>query len=92
MRGFKDHYNRMHSVALKILQCMALGLGKDRHFFDDWFKNDSLSKQRAIHILPRSTGIVDSEKLSAEHFKLTTPEHADSGFLTFLTTFGYPGL
>jgi isopenicillin N synthase-like dioxygenase len=24
--------------------------------------------------------------------KLTTPEHADSGFITILTTFGYPGL
>lgn len=25
-------------------------------------------------------------------FKLTTPEHSDSGFLTILTTFGYHGL
>jgi len=24
--------------------------------------------------------------------KLTTPEHSDSGFITLLTTFGYPGL
>jgi isopenicillin N synthase-like dioxygenase len=35
---------------------------------------------------------VDSDKLSPEDLRLTTPIHTDSGFLTLLSTFGYPGL
>ena len=71
---------------------MAIGLGKDRYLFHQWFSHDSLSCQRAIHNMPRSANLVDSSALSAEHVKLTTPEHCDSGFITILTTFGYPGL
>ena len=82
----------MHSVSLRILEYMAIGLGLDRFVFEPWFLNDSLSTQRAIHILPRSAGIVNSSKLSEEHRKLTTPEHCDSGFITLLSTLGYPGL
>ena len=32
------------------------------------------------------------DSLDAEEYRLVTPEHTDSGFLTLLTTFGYPGL
>ena len=43
--------------------------------------------------MPRDAeGAEASDKLSAEMVKLTTPEHADTGFMTMLTTFGYPGL
>ena len=35
---------------------------------------------------------MDSDKLSPEDLRLTTPIHTDSGFLTLLSTFGYPGL
>ena len=82
----------MHALSLKLLEYLAIGLGKDRYFFHPWFEHDSLSTYRAIHILPRTAQIVNSSELSAEHFKLTTPEHCDSGFLTILSTFGYPGL
>ena len=82
----------MHSLSLKLLEYLAIGLKKDRYFFHGWFQNDSLSTYRAIHILPRSAGVVNSSKLSKEHFKLTTPEHCDSGFITILSTLGYPGL
>ena len=89
---FDKYYNLFHKVSLRLLECMSLGLGRERFFFHQWFERDSLSTFRAIHILPRSAGIVDSSKLSAEAFKLTTPEHADGGFITLLSTFGYPGL
>lgn len=89
---FERLYNRMHALSLQLLEYLAIGLGKDRKLFHQWFEHDSLSTQRAIHILPRSAGIVDSSALNAEHVKLTTPEHCDSGFLTILSTFGYPGL
>lgn len=79
-------------AAEKIVKCIAVGLGKDATYFDDWFQGGSLSVLRTIHYLPRSSSGVDSSQLNANDYKLTTPEHADSGFLTFLATFGYPGL
>ena len=82
----------MHALSLKLLEYLAIGLNKDRYFFYPWFEQDSLSTYRAIHILPRSTNIRDYSKMSAEHYKLTTPEHCDSGFMTILSTLGYPGL
>ena len=42
--------------------------------------------------MPRSQSTVKSDQLSQSDYKLTTPPHADSGFITILTTFGYPGL
>ena len=82
----------MHALSLKLLEYLAIGLNKDRYFFHEWFQNDSLSTYRAIHILPRAAGVVNSSELSEEHFKLTTPEHCDWGFITILSTLGYPGL
>ena len=69
-----------------------MGLKLDRHYFRDWFEHDSLSTLRSVHLLPRDGKVVDSSKLDAETFKLTTPEHSDSGFITLLSTLGYPGL
>ena len=89
---YQRHYNKMHQLSMKLLEYLAIGLGKDRHFFLEWFENDSLSTYRAIHILPRAAGIVDSSNMTDEHFKLTTPEHCDSGFITILSTLGFPGL
>jgi len=90
--AFEKQYNLMHAVSLKLLEYMAIGLGKDRFFFHPWFSHDSLSTQRAIHNMPRSANLVDSSALNTEQVKLTTPEHCDTGFITILTTFGYPGL
>ena len=77
---------------MKLIQMIAIGLGKDRHYFDKWFKRNSLSTYRTIHYLPRSSTGKKSDKLDANARRLTTPEHADSGFITLLSTFGYPGL
>ena len=82
----------MHALSLRLLEFLAIGLGKDRNLFREWFAEDSLSTQWAIHNAPRANGIVDSSQLTEGHFKLTTPEHSDSGFITILSTFGYPGL
>jgi isopenicillin N synthase-like dioxygenase len=71
---------------------IALGLGKQADFFDGWFLNNTCSTLRIIHYLPRSTQLVDMEKLSSEELKFTTPIHTDSGFLTILSTFNYHGL
>ena len=36
--------------------------------------------------------MVKSDKLDETEKRLTTPPHSESGFLTLLATFGYPGL
>ena len=69
-----------------------MGLGKERNYFDRWFAKNSLGTFRSIHYLPRKTTGKKSNKLNDTEKKLTTPEHADSGFITLLSTFGYPGL
>ena len=45
-----------------------------------------------IRYLPRSSGLVKQESLGQDDIKFTTPIHTDSGFLTLLSTFSYPGL
>ena len=77
---------------MRLISYMALGLGKDKDFFKPWFENECLSTFRSIHYLPRGTSGARSDLLSEDDFKLTTPGHCDSGFITMLTTFGYPGL
>lgn len=61
---FENHYKVMHSLALTLIRCLALGLGKKAEFFDPWFKDECSSTLRAIHYMPRSEGKLS--KLSLE--------------------------
>ena len=67
-------------------------MGKDRDYFTEWFKDDPLSTLRATHIQPRSKNIVDSSELNENDVKLCCTEHTDAGFVTLVSTLGYPGL
>ena len=69
-----------------------MGLGKKRDYFDHWFIKNSLGTFRTIHYLPRAQTGVKVDKLDETNLRLTTPCHADTGFITLLSTFGYPGL
>ena len=69
---------------------MAVGLDKDRYFFHEWFTQDSLSQVRVNHNSPRIRE--QNLDLNEQLYKFTTPQHLDEGFLTILTTLGYPGL
>jgi len=85
----------MHDLALNLIKCFAIGFGKSEEYFYGWFEKECSSVFRAIHYLPRDC-ILKSQKeetkLSEENFRLVTPEHTDSGFITLLSTFMYPGL
>lgn len=82
----------MHEVSLKLCEYIAIGLGKDRYFFHDWWKDDSLSTVRIIHYMPRNSGVTDVSLLDEEQMKLTGTSHVDACFITVLSTLGYPGL
>lgn len=94
--GLKKYYISQfwhrQKLGARLAGLIALGLGKDRQFFEPFFGPASSSSFRSIYYKPRSKSIVLQDKLSKESLKLTTPEHCDSGFLTILSTFGYPGL
>ena len=90
IESFQNHLKCMHKLALKLIRCFAISFGKNEDYFDNWFKDECSSTFRAIHYQPREK---DTEgTMSADHFKLVTPEHTDSGFITLLSTFMFPGL
>ena len=89
---FQSHFKLMHDVCLKLIGCIAIGLGKDQKYFEPWFKNECTSTFRAIHNKPRTGKFLNQTQLDAKNFGLVTPEHCDSGFMTLLSTFGYHGL
>ena len=89
---YRKHEIFARNLGVKLAEYIALGLGKDRHFFRDWFTGAPLSTFRTIKYLPRAESTVKSDKLDNAAFRLTTPPHCDSGFITILATFGYPGL
>jgi isopenicillin N synthase-like dioxygenase len=82
-KKFTQHFSSMHKLALQLISCLAVGLGKRADYFDSWFKDECSSVFRAIHYNPRG---------EQQGNRLVTPEHADSGFITLLSTFMYPGL
>ena len=82
----------MHEVSLKLCEYIAIGLGKDRYFFHEWWQHDSLSTQRIIHYMPRDAGVVDNSELDEDEIKLVGTSHVDACFITVLSTLGYPGL
>ena len=58
VQRYKAWWKFQHSVCMKLLEYIALGLGKERAFFKPWFEKDSLATFRSIHYLPRGqTGV-----------------------------------
>jgi len=44
-----SYYKRMHKLSVYLMQCLALGLGKERNYFDKFIVHDTLSTNRLIH-------------------------------------------
>ncbi|VVU95535.1 2OG-Fe(II) oxygenase superfamily [seawater metagenome] len=88
---YHEQFQNRLNLGFKIIRYIAEGMGKEKNYFDNLF-SDSLSTFRTIYYKPRSQSTVKQDLLSQEELKLTTPEHTDSGFITILSTFGFPGL
>ena len=88
----KDHYKLRVSVASELMSVIAEGLGKSSDFFDHWYKNDHLSTYSVNHYMPRERGITKNDKIVGDQYRITIAQHTDSGFVTLLSTLGYPGL
>ena len=58
VKKYHDYWYFLLDICLKLLDCLAIGLGKKRDYFREWFETESLSTFRSIHYLPRSeTGV-----------------------------------
>lgn len=90
---FRRYWRMMHATCLELIHLLAVGLGKRPDFFDPWFKEMCASKFRAIYYPPRChERAAEAGELDESKRKLVAPEHADTGFITVLSTFNYTGL
>jgi isopenicillin N synthase-like dioxygenase len=51
--NFNKHYIFMLNLGIEIMQHIAVTIGKEKYYFDNWFKKNSLSRLRSIHYKPR---------------------------------------
>ena len=54
VQRYRAHEAFVRRLGLKLAEYLAMGLGKDRHFFREWFELAPLSTFRTIKYLPRS--------------------------------------
>ena len=47
---FEKQLDMFNNLSIRLMELIALGLGKDRDYFTEWFREDHLSTFRVIHI------------------------------------------
>ena len=88
----KEHYKLRVRVASELVSLIAEGLGKTPDFFDGWYEHSTLSTYSINHYMPRDRGVVKNDLVKGAQYKILIAQHTDSGFVTLLSTLGYPGL
>ena len=63
---YRAHETFARSLGMKVTEYLAMGLGKDRHFFKDWFERAPLSTFRTIRYLPRDQTALVNSNLNSE--------------------------
>ena len=91
---FKETMTRYHamlsSVALDLLQLIALGFGLKETYFDSLFLKH-ISTLRLINY-PVHNFEIPKDAYGSDGKLLSTAQHRDTSALTLLTTFDYEGL
>ena len=85
-----SYHQSMTEVGLEITRLLAIGLGREEDYFDELFLNKPLSTLRLMHYPVRQGPIPEAAK--KDGVVLTCLEHADTPFVTFLSTFYNEGL
>ena len=86
---YRAHEAFMRELGIKVAEYLALGMGKERTYFNEWFRTAPLSTFRSTRYFPRA---VKNFEIEQEESSLMTQPHSDSGFITLMTCFGFPGL
>ncbi|KAK6187717.1 hypothetical protein SNE40_005679 [Patella caerulea] len=83
-------YTCMMRTGRQMCHLLCIGCGLKEDFLDSTFFPDSLSTLRLLHYPVRTEPAPDV----ARHGNVTVccSEHSDSGFITLLSTFNFPGL
>ncbi|XP_041365763.1 2-oxoglutarate-dependent dioxygenase citB-like [Gigantopelta aegis] len=93
---FKADMIQLFSAMLKtgseVLRLVAMGSGLDEMLFDKMFIPDTLSTLRLLHYPKRPNHFDIAAATADDGTVLSCSEHTDSGFVTLLATFDYPGL
>ena len=84
------YYQSMSELGLEVARLLAIGIGREEHYFDELFLNKPLTVLRLMHYPPRRGPIPDSAM--KDGLTLTCLEHTDTPFVTFLCTFWNAGL
>lgn len=85
------HRNLMHQTADLIMRLLAEAGEEDPNYFEPMFSDCPLHTFRPLQYPKRVDNIPQGAYLPDGRI-LSTPAHMDSGFLTLLQTFHYPGL
>lgn len=86
----ENYYKLMTDNALEVTRLIALGLGMKEDCFDHMFLSKPLSTLRLLRYPPRPEPI--PEKFKDGEYVIVTADHADSTFVTLLSTFDFEGL
>ena len=84
------YYRSMSELGLELTRLLASGIGKNDDYFDDLFVHKPLNSLRFMHYPLRQGSIPEAAK--KDGLVLTCLEHADTPFLTVLSTFYNEGL
>ena len=89
--SMKEYFNMYDELSQNITKLVALGLGIDESVMASLFQPKPLSTLRLIHYPPRPSHHIPPDAMD-DNIILHCDKHADSGFMTFLSTFSYKGL
>ncbi|ESP05341.1 hypothetical protein LOTGIDRAFT_227971 [Lottia gigantea] len=82
-----SYFDALFNAGLEICRLVCLGCGLEENWLDSTFIPDTLSTLRLLHY-PQNH---DSNNHDGD-VRLCCSEHSDSGFITLLSTLGFPGL
>lgn len=85
-----SYYQLMNKLGLEIIHLVAIGLGEEEDHYDKLFLNKPLSTLRLLHYPIRQEPVPEAAR--KDDLVLTCQEHADTGFVTLLSTFYNEGL
>lgn len=84
-----SHYHAMINAGMEFLRLTAMGLGMDKHVFDNCFQPKSVSSLRIMHYPTYKEATISG---CSHDLNFTCEEHTDTAFVTLLVTFSYAGL
>ena len=86
------HYNLLHKISYKLMSMVAICGGADPNYFSECLGKCELSTLRTIMYPKRDSKDIPLKAHLPYGKIISTPEHADSGYMTLLQTFDYQGL